>query len=82
VPEYVANRVRLGEHLIVMGALTPQQLMVGLREQERSRRKLGEILVDQRYISRAALDEALRSIEEPVRPAASIARDARPPKAA
>ena len=65
VPEYVANRVRLGEHLIGMGVLTPQQLMVALREQERSRRKLGEILVDHRFVSRAALDEALRSLQMP-----------------
>jgi adsorption protein B len=67
VPEYVANRVRLGEHLIVMGVLTPQQLMIGLREQARTHHKLGEILVQHRFITRAALAEALRQVEQPVR---------------
>jgi adsorption protein B len=80
VPEYVANRVRLGEHLIVMGALTPQQLMIGLREQERSRRKLGEILVDHRYVSRASLDEALRAIEEPASARTSLTAPANVPR--
>ena len=59
VPDYVANRMRLGEHLIAAGLLSPQQLLLGLREQARSSRLLGEILVEQRFLSRPQLERAL-----------------------
>jgi adsorption protein B len=63
VPDYVANRVQLGEQLIVSGKLSPQQLLVALREQARSHRLLGEILLDHGTISRSDLDQALSVVE-------------------
>jgi bacteriophage N4 adsorption protein B len=63
VPEYVASRVQLGEQLIVSGKLSPQHLMLALREQSRSHRLLGEILVDQGAVSRADLDQALAAVD-------------------
>ncbi len=63
VPEYVANRVRLGELLIDAGKITPQQLVKALREQARSHRLLGEILVDQRAAGVGDIEQALTDMQ-------------------
>ena len=64
VPDYVAHRVQLGEQLIVSGKLSPQQLLVALREQTKTRRRLGEILLAHGTITEGDLDEALTLMAE------------------
>jgi len=50
---------RIGERLLSLGLLAPDQLHVALLEKNRSERRLGEILVGFGFITEAALSQAL-----------------------
>jgi type IV pilus assembly protein PilB len=51
--------LRLGELLVQAGALTQEKLEYALKEQARSKLRLGQILVDHHLISEAAMVDAL-----------------------
>jgi adsorption protein B len=59
VPRMVATRMRLGELLIQMGALTEAQLVLALREQARGRERVGEVMVRLGFITENELAAAL-----------------------
>ena len=50
---------RIGDTLIALGLITPDQLDIALREKERSRSMLGAILIDLGFIDQAALNKVL-----------------------
>jgi tetratricopeptide (TPR) repeat protein len=64
----VNRRDRIGDILVKHGKLTPEQLEAAVERQARERdRRLGEILVDEEFISRAELERYMRlQIEEAV----------------
>ena len=59
VPLVVATRMRLGELLIQMGALTEAQLVLALREQARGGQRVGEVMVRLGFITEDELAAAL-----------------------
>ncbi|MDQ6612607.1 MAG: phage adsorption protein NrfB [Gemmatimonadota bacterium] len=59
IPPIVARSLRLGERLILVGKLTPQQLMLALGTQRTVHRPLGEILVEQGSVTSADVKAAL-----------------------
>ncbi|CAA9361782.1 MAG: hypothetical protein AVDCRST_MAG11-4171, partial [uncultured Gemmatimonadaceae bacterium] len=59
VPLLVATRMRLGELLIEMGALTEVQLVQALREQARGGQRVGEVMLRLGFVTPAELDAAL-----------------------
>jgi adsorption protein B len=59
VPLIVATRMRLGELLIQMGALTEAQLVLALREQARGGQRVGEVMVRLGFITEDELTAAL-----------------------
>ncbi len=52
---------RLGDMLVLSGAITDEQLQAALQEQKGSGKKLGEVLVSNKYITEQKLLEALAS---------------------
>jgi hypothetical protein len=50
---------RIGEILIQQGRITPNELTLGLQEQKKSGKRLGQILVERSFISRDDLVKAL-----------------------
>ncbi|WP_058615927.1 GspE/PulE family protein [Tepidimonas taiwanensis] len=58
-PVTPAPKGRLGDALLAQGVITADQLHVALLEQQRSGRKLGEVLVALGFVTEAALQEAL-----------------------
>ena len=50
---------RIGDTLIALGLITPDQLDIALREKERSSSMLGAILIDLGFIDQAALNKVL-----------------------
>ncbi len=50
---------RIGDTLIALGLITPDQLDIALREKERSPSMLGAILIDLGFIDQAALNKVL-----------------------
>lgn len=50
---------RIGERLLALGLITPDQLQVALREKRRSSKMLGAILVELGFVSEAALAEVV-----------------------
>ena len=59
IPPIVARSLRLGERLILVGKLTPQQLLLALGTQRTVHRPLGEILVEQGSVTSADVKAAL-----------------------
>lgn len=51
--------MRIGEKLIALGLIAPDQLEVALREQAKSKKLLGNILVSMNFITESALGEVL-----------------------
>ena len=51
---------RLGDVLIDLGFITPEQLRTGLERQQRDRRRLGEVLISMGIIQEEKLVKALR----------------------
>jgi len=51
--------VRIGERLINMGLISPDQLQIALQEQKTSKQLLGAILVEMGFITESALGELL-----------------------
>jgi adsorption protein B len=51
---------RLGERLVRVGLITPEQLRDAIRSQKRAYSPLGEILITSRVVQRDQLEEALR----------------------
>lgn len=51
--------VRLGDNLIELGLLSPDQLSVALQEQKATKKLLGQVLVDMGFITESALGEVL-----------------------
>lgn len=54
-----AKSVRIGERLITMGLISKDQLEIALREQAKSKKLLGNILVSMSFITESALGEVL-----------------------
>lgn len=56
-----ATRVkgRIGEKLLALGLITPDQLRIGLREKQRSSKMLGAILVELGFVGEAQLAQVL-----------------------
>ena len=56
-----AKRVkgRIGEKLLALGLITPDQLRIGLREKQRSSKMLGAILVELGFVGEAQLAQVL-----------------------
>jgi type II secretory ATPase GspE/PulE/Tfp pilus assembly ATPase PilB-like protein len=53
------DRLPLGELLIHMGLVTPEQIASALEQQKRTKKKLGALLVEGKAVSEAALVQAL-----------------------
>jgi predicted transglutaminase-like cysteine proteinase len=53
------NRNRLGELLVQRGTLTPQDLRFALYQQKQSKGQLGQVLIDNNFISKAELGKIL-----------------------
>ncbi len=53
------GRKRLGQTLVEMGVLTPEQLSEVLAEQQRTGQRIGQIVVEKGYVSSAQLADAL-----------------------
>lgn len=53
------EKMRIGERLIKMGLISRDQLTIALREQEKSKKLLGSILVSLNFITESALGEVL-----------------------
>lgn len=51
--------MRIGEKLIKLGLISPDQLEIALREQQKSKKLLGNILVSLNFITESALGEVL-----------------------
>lgn len=51
--------MRLGEHLISLGLISKDQLEIALREQAKSRKMLGAVLISLNFITESALGEVL-----------------------
>ena len=51
--------MRIGERLMQMGLISPDQLMIALQEQKTSKKLLGGIMVDMGFITESALGEVL-----------------------
>jgi type II secretory ATPase GspE/PulE/Tfp pilus assembly ATPase PilB-like protein len=75
------QRMPLGDLLVHMGLVTPEQIAVALEAQKRTKKKLGALLVEQKAISEAALVQALyqqaRPSGQPSQPAAPPAEASR-----
>lgn len=53
------KKMRIGEQLIALGLISPDQLQVALQEQKNSKKLLGAILVEMGFITESALGELL-----------------------
>ena len=58
-PQPEKKPMRIGEKLIALGLISPDQLEIGLREQQKSKKLLGSILVSLNFITESALGEVL-----------------------
>lgn len=54
-----AKPMRIGEKLSNLGLIAPDQLEIALREQAKSKKMLGQILVEMNFITESALGEVL-----------------------
>lgn len=52
-------RKRIGEMLVEVGILTPEQLQQALREQRETEERLGDVLINKGYITQEQLVEVL-----------------------
>ena len=59
IPQRRASKKRIGEILVEMGLITPQQLQEALEEQKESHLRIGEILVGKGWVKSIELTEAL-----------------------
>jgi type IV pilus assembly protein PilB len=59
IPQRRASKKRIGEILVEMGLITPQQLQEALEEQKESHLRIGEILVGKGWVKSTELTEAL-----------------------
>jgi type IV pilus assembly protein PilB len=59
IPLRKASKKRIGEWLVEMGLVTPQQLAEALEEQKTSRLRIGEIIVSKGWVKSSDLTEAL-----------------------
>lgn len=60
-PRSAGKRKLLGERLIESGLITPDQLDLALREQKRTRERIGEILINLGFITQELISSALAS---------------------
>ena len=51
------TKVRLGEHLVAVGHISPSQLALALEEKQRNHKRLGETLVDLGFVSEDILTQ-------------------------
>lgn len=58
-PDAQAKALRIGERLLGLGLISKDQLTIALREQEKSKKLLGAILVTLNFITESALGEVL-----------------------
>jgi type IV pilus assembly protein PilB len=60
-PRVPGKRKLLGERLIESGLITPDQLDLALREQKRTRERIGEILINLGFVTQELISSALAS---------------------
>ncbi len=59
-----AGKPRLGDLLIDRGVITPDQLQIALKEQQRQRRPLGELLVQLGFATEALIKETVSEVQQ------------------
>jgi hypothetical protein len=55
---------RLGQALLMLGELSPDQLLSAMAEQSRTGRRLGEVLAEMGLVSRARIEGLVASLQE------------------